>query len=228
MLGLAARGCCALHCSPPIFSLDGHAVFSPKREHVSLQRSIWLGVFWLVTHVLRRCTSKNDGKGVCVNVGPTWCLRRSRENFFYHSKNDLPLHDQVVCPLLKDGEVHVLDFLHGFPRHVHGYFRGQSAFGYFPPSSTVGVGNPTGVLTNTRGLAHLSATALLIGLCPVFLHTQCCLKVLEHANKAAVDQGDKQDGIRGRTSAGEVHFAACFSDLEPRTRRRMSKKIILS
>ena len=65
MLGLAARGCCALHCSPPIFSLDGRAVLSPKREHVSLQRSIWLGVFWLVTHVLRRCTSKYDGKGVC-------------------------------------------------------------------------------------------------------------------------------------------------------------------
>ena len=122
-----------------------------------------------------------------------------------HSNDEVPLHDKVACP-----------FLHGFARHVHGNFRGQSAFGYFPPSSTVGVCNPTSVLTNTRALAHLSVTAWLIGLCPDFLHTQCCLKVLEHANKAAVDEGDKQDGIRGRGSAGEVHFASCFSDLEPK------------
>ena len=110
---------------------------------------------------------------VCVcQRGTDMVAEKIERKLINHSNDDLPLHDKVVCPLLKDGDVHVQDFFHGFPRHVHGYFRGQSAFGYFPPSSTVGVGNPTGVLTNTRALVHLSATAWLIGLCPVLVPTR--------------------------------------------------------
>ena len=163
MLGLAARGCCAL------FSSD----FFAQWTYVSLQRSIWLGVFWLVTYVWRKCTINYDGKGVCQR-GTDMVAEESERKLVNHSNDDLPLHEKVVCPFFKGGEVHVQDFFEGFPRHVNVYFRGQSAFGYFPPSSTVGVGNETGVLTNTRALAHLSATAWLIGLCPAFLHTHRC------------------------------------------------------
>ena len=93
-----------------------------------------------------------------------------------HSKNDLPLHNKVVCPLSKHVHGECVRLLSTFQ---HGWC-GQS----------------------DQCLHQYTSTCTLD--CHRFAHN-VVKKCLNMPTKRRVDQGDKQDGIRGRTSAGKVH-----------------------